>query len=66
MWVWSDELADRFPAFRPRRKANLPLIAYAIEQDADIEAFARAVLLGSLTREDPDAHHRDVPSVAKR
>jgi len=66
MWVWSDELADRFPAIRPRRQTNLPLIAYAVEQEADLEALARAVLLGSLRRQDPHVHHCDVPPVGKR
>ena len=66
MWVWSDELADRFPAFRPRRQTNLPLIAYAVEQDSDLEVLARTVLLGSPRREDPDVRHCDVPSAAER
>jgi hypothetical protein len=66
MWVWSDELADRFPAMRPRRQRSLPLIAYAVEQESDLEALARAVLLGSLRRQDSHVHHRGVRPVAGR
>ena len=66
MWVWSDELADRFPAMRPRGQENLPLIAFAVEQEADLEALARAVLPGSLRRQDSHVHHRGVPPAAGR
>jgi hypothetical protein len=66
MWVWSDELADRFPAMRPRRQENLPLIAFAVEQEADLEALARAVLPESLRRQDSHVYHRGVPPAARR
>lgn len=47
MWVWSDELADRFPAIHPGKRTGLPLIAYSVEREIDLEAFAREVLVGS-------------------
>ena len=47
MWVWSDELADRFPAIRSQQEAAFPLVAYAVDQEADLEVVAHEVL-GSL------------------
>ena len=44
MWVWSDELADRFPAIQDREDVGVPLIAYAVEQEVDLEAFAREIV----------------------
>ena len=41
MWVWSDELVDRLPTIQSREDVNVPLIAYAVEQEVDLEAFAR-------------------------
>jgi len=44
MWVWSDELAERFPAIRSREVTNVPLIAYSVEQETNLEDFAREIL----------------------
>lgn len=44
MWVWSDELAERFPAMRAPETVSLPLVAYAIEGEMDLEMLARDVL----------------------
>ena len=44
MWVWSDELADRFPAIQGRENVGVPLIAYAVEQEVDLEALAREIV----------------------
>ena len=44
MWVWSDELADRFPAIQGREDTNVPLMAYAVEREVDLEAFAREIV----------------------
>jgi len=44
VWVWSDELVDRFPAMGTQENVNLPLIAYAIEGETDLEVLARSVL----------------------
>lgn len=44
MWVWSDELVDRFPAMGTHESVNVPLIAYAIEGETDLEILARDVL----------------------
>ena len=44
MWVWSDELADRFPTIQGREDVGVPLIAYAVEQEVDLEAFAREIV----------------------
>ena len=50
VWVWSDELVDRFPAMGEPEYVGVPLVAYAIEGDADLEVLARDVLLRA-TRE---------------
>ena len=50
MWVWSDELVDRFPAIGEPENVGVPLVAYAIEGDADLEVLARDVL-GKATHE---------------
>jgi hypothetical protein len=44
MWVWSDELANRFPAIQGREGVGVPLIAYAVEQEVDLEALAREIV----------------------
>ena len=44
MWVWSDELVDRFPAMGTCEGVNVPLIAYAVEGEADLEILAQDVL----------------------
>ena len=44
MWVWSDELTDRFPSLRGAQNSRPPLIAYAVERETDLEAFAREIL----------------------
>ena len=44
MWVWSDELANRFPAIRSQEEMGMPLVAYAVEQEANLEEFAREIL----------------------
>ena len=44
MWVWSDELADRFPTIQGREDVGVPLIAYAVEQEVDLEVFAREIV----------------------
>jgi len=44
VWVWSDELVDRFPAVGTQERGNLPLVAYAIEGETDLELLAEAVL----------------------
>ena len=44
MWVWSDELAARFPAIQSREAAGIPLIAYAVEQEVDLETLAREIV----------------------
>jgi hypothetical protein len=53
MWVWSDELADQFPAVQPRTKRGIPLVAYSVERETDLEAFARKVLLASSQEDRP-------------
>ena len=54
VWVWSDELADRFPAMQTQENAAVPLIAYAVEGESDMERLARDVL--ALTpREQPQS-----------
>ena len=42
--MWSDELVDRLPTIQSREDVNVPLIAYAVEQEVDLEAFAREIV----------------------
>ena len=66
MWVWSDELADRFPAIRTQQETAIPLVAYAVNQDADLEDFAREVLASSpRATGDPAPHPADAPIVER-
>lgn len=44
MWVWSDELAERFPAIRSHAETDVPLVAYSVEQEMNLEDFARDIL----------------------
>jgi len=44
MWVWSDELAERFPAIRSHAETDAPLVAYSVEQEMNLEDFARDIL----------------------
>ena len=44
MWVWSDELAERFPAIRSREETDVPLVAYSVEQETNLEDFTRDIL----------------------
>jgi hypothetical protein len=53
MWVWSDELADRFPAIQGPEDVGVPLMAYAVEQEVDLEALAREIVRSQ--REPSDA-----------
>jgi len=48
VWVWSDELVDRFPAMGTQENVNVPLIAYAVEGETDLEMLARDVLAAPL------------------
>jgi hypothetical protein len=66
MWVWSDELAARFPAIRSDKQSTLPLIAYAVERGADLEALAREVLVGSHRPPESRLRHGGVPSSSGR
>ena len=44
MWVWSDELASRFPEIRSDGSAPFPLLAVQVGAETDLEAVARAVI----------------------
>ena len=66
MWVWSDELADRFPAMGPQRGANLPLIAYAIEGETDLEMLASDVLTAPLRERTNSGSYGRSEAVAER
>ena len=66
MWVWSDELADRFPSMGTQGSANLPLIAYAIGGDTDLEILARDVLAAPLRERNDRSSSVRSESVAER
>jgi hypothetical protein len=66
MWVWSDELATRFPADGFSEQDASPLVAYAVEQEADLEALAREVLRASQRLEDSRRPESGTPSIPKR
>jgi len=66
MWVWSDELADRFPAIQGRETLGIPLMAYAVEQEADLEAFAREIVRSQREPSDAIQPEHGGPSNLKR
>src|SRR5665811_2103659 len=41
MWVWTDELVDRVDAVRKSERQRVPLMAYAVDDEVDLEALAR-------------------------
>jgi hypothetical protein len=47
MWVWSDELVERVSIASVDGLAGLPLVAYAVGSDADLEELALEVLSGT-------------------
>lgn len=48
-WVWTDELMQQFESNEPQRW--VPLVAYRIDRDEDIERLARAIVLGGAARD---------------
>jgi len=46
MWVWSDELVERLPSDDGEGWERVPLVAYAVRSDADLDEFASKVLIG--------------------
>lgn len=63
MWVWSDELANRFPAMSRKPEAAVPLIAYAVDQETDLEDFAREILDPSRWLRNSQRHEQGIPSI---
>ena len=51
MWVWSDELVERASTAGVEGFDCVPLIAYAVIPEADLDEFALEVL--SATRPEP-------------
>ena len=45
MWVWSDELVDRVPGDDMTGLERVPLIAYAVGSDADLDELAAALVV---------------------
>ena len=66
MWVWSDDLAERFPAFRTLEEVNAPLIAYAVEGEDDLEPLAREVLSAPTRARNGEGPSRRSAAAAKR
>ena len=44
MWVWSDELVDRVSGDDVTGLERVPLIAYAVGSDADLDELAVALV----------------------
>ena len=44
MWVWSDELVDRVSGEDVNGLERVPLIAYAVGSDADLDELAFALV----------------------
>lgn len=67
VWVWSDELAARFPAIRPLvGRRDVPLIAYAVEGESDLETLAREVLAAPTRSQTGEDQGRRVTVAAER
>ena len=46
MWVWSDELVERMSGDGANDRQRVPLVAYAVGSEADLDALASEVLSG--------------------
>ncbi len=44
MWVWSDELVERVSIDGVEVQERVPLVAYAVGSEADLDEFASEVL----------------------
>ena len=44
MWVWSDELVERVSTEGVDKRERVPLVAYAVGPDADLDELANDVL----------------------
>lgn len=51
-WVWTDELVQRLDADEPR--GWVPLIAYRVGPDEDLDLLARLLVLGERRVDTPD------------
>ncbi len=47
MWVWSDELVDRVLGANGDVTGPVPLVAFAVASDADLDEMVREVLAES-------------------
>jgi len=66
MWVWSDELAERFPEIRSNEGRNVPLVAYSFEHGANLEEFARNILGPAPKLRDSLGSEANSPSTSAR
>ncbi len=64
MWVWSDELVERMSGDSANDRVRVPLIAYAVASEADLDALASEVLFG-LQREEAEPSPT-APTVVER
>lgn len=47
MWVWSDDLVKRIEAGEADAGARIPLVAYAVAPETDLDEFAQQLMGGS-------------------
>ncbi len=64
MWVWTDELVERLSSDVEDGRDRVPLTAYAVGSEVDLDAFAIEVLSG--TRPDRAEKAQTHPSVTNR
>ncbi|MEA2023316.1 MAG: hypothetical protein U9N79_03375 [Actinomycetota bacterium] len=46
MWVWSDELVERASVRSADRLEGVPLVAYAVASEADVDDLVLEILSG--------------------
>ncbi|MEA3511449.1 MAG: hypothetical protein U9R51_08450 [Actinomycetota bacterium] len=52
MWVWSDELVERVSRDTGQVQERVPLVAYAVGLEVDLDQLAREILDGSSVAEE--------------
>jgi hypothetical protein len=64
MWVWSDELVERMSGDGADARERVPLVAYAVGSEADLDELASEVLYG--VRSDDAESNLTAPRVVDR
>jgi hypothetical protein len=60
MWVWTDELVNRVDPMGRIELQRVPLMAYAVDDEADLEALARE-MFEIKTEENPSSDRGEGP-----